>query len=135
MKFTLADSGAFQTDFEYGHISVSGNSTIGFRPVQLLISSIAGCSGGVFRKILDKKRIPYKTIEIEASVERNEQEANRVTKIDLHFTVSGRDLDLQQLQKSLDVAFKNCAMAQSVKNAIAINESVEIQEVTSQPDS
>lgn len=49
MKFTLTDTTAFKTELEFGELSISGNSDLGFRPVELLVSSIAGCSGGVFR--------------------------------------------------------------------------------------
>lgn len=129
MKFTLAKSGAFRSNFEFGELSISGNSDIGYCPVQLLVSSIAGCSGDVFRKVLDKKRISYNGIEIEAFIERNEKEANKVTKIELHFIVDGKNLNLEQLQKSLNVAMKNCAIAQSVKGAIIIEETVDIREV------
>ncbi|WP_018665116.1 OsmC family protein [Heyndrickxia acidiproducens] len=128
LKFTLKDTGAFQSKFEFGSLSISGNSKIGFRPYQLLVSSIAGCSGGVFKKVLDKKRISYQNIEITADVERNEQKENKVTKIHLHFLVKGENLKLEQLEKSLKVAMKNCPMAQSVKGAIAINETVEARE-------
>ncbi|XJZ28256.1 OsmC family protein [Bacillota bacterium Lsc_1132] len=127
MKFNLSETGAFQTEFEFGKLSISGNSDIGFKPVQLMVSSIAGCSGGVFKKILEKKRIAYKGIEITASVERNPDEANRITKISFHYIVDGENLNLQQLEKSLEVAFKNCAMAQSVKGAIEIVETVSIK--------
>lgn len=129
MKFKLSESGAFRGNFEFGELSVSGNSEIGFRPFQLLVSSIVGCSGSVFRTVLDKKRISYDTIEIEASVERDEQKANKVTKIELHFIIEGKNLNLDQLQKSLIVSLKNCAMVQSVIDAITIEETIEIREV------
>lgn len=128
MKFNLSETGAFETKFEFGELSISGNSDIGFKPVQLMVSSIAGCSGGVFKKILDKKRIAYKGIELTAEVERNPDEANRITKISYHYTVEGENLKQQQLEKSLEVAFRNCAMAQSVKGAIEIIETVSIKE-------
>lgn len=127
MKFTLNDTGAFLTEFDYGQLSISGNADIGYRPFQLLVSSIAGCSGGVFKKVLEKKRIPFKSIEINAEVERNEQQANRVTKISLHFIVYGDNLSYEQVEKSLRVATKNCAMVQSVKDAIEIEETVEVK--------
>jgi putative redox protein len=69
-----------------------------------------------------------KDITISASVERNEEEANRVTKIHLNFTVEGENLKLDQLEKSLEVSKKNCAMVQSVKDAINITETVEIRQ-------
>ncbi|WP_338452595.1 OsmC family protein [Niallia oryzisoli] len=128
MKFKLSESGAFRGNFEFGELSVSGNSEIGFRPFQLLVSSIVGCSGSVFRTVLDKKRISYDTIDIEASVERDEQKANKVTKIELHFIIEGKNLNLDQLQKSLHVSMKNCAMVQSVIDAITIEETIEIRE-------
>ncbi len=128
MKFKLSESGAFRGNFEFGELSVSGNSEIGFRPFQLLVSSIVGCSGSVFRTVLDKKRISYDTIEIEASVERDEQKVNKVTKVALHFIIEGKNLNLDQLQKSLNVSLKNCAIVQSVIDSILIEETIEIRE-------
>lgn len=128
MKFTLSESGAFRGNFDFGELSISGNSDLGFRPFQLLVSSIAGCSGGVFRTVLDKKKISYNTLEIAASVERDEQNANKVIKIELQFIIEGKNLDLEQLQKLLKVSMKNCAMVQSVIDAIDIEESIEIRE-------
>jgi uncharacterized OsmC-like protein len=127
VNFTLTDSGAFQNNFEFGDLFISGNSDIGFRPVELMVSSIAGCSGGVFKKILEKKRIVFTDIEIKASVNRNKQEANKITKIALTYIVEGENLNLQQLQKTLEVALKNCGMVQSVKGSIEIHEKVEIR--------
>jgi len=88
MKYRLTETGAFQTELEYGTLTISGNSELGFRPFQLLVSSIAGCSGSVFKKILEKKKIAYDDIEIDARVERDEKQANKVTKIELQFTVN-----------------------------------------------
>jgi uncharacterized OsmC-like protein len=127
MKFKMQEVG-FNIDLEYGNLSISGNSDYGFRPFQLLVSSIAGCSGGVFRAILQKKRIDYKDIEIEAEVEREEQEPKRIKRIMLTFTVSGENLKEEVLEKSLTVAMKNCSMAQSVKDSIDIIEQVKIKQ-------
>ena len=123
MKFKMQEVG-FNTDMEYGNLSVSGNSDYGFRPFQLLVSSIAGCSGGVFRTVLQKKRIDYKNIEIDAEVDREEEEPKRIKKITLTFTVTGEGLKEEVLEKSLKVAMKNCSMAQSVKDSIEIIEKV-----------
>lgn len=128
MLFKLGETGAFESEFDYGKLNISSNTEIGFRPVHLLVSSIAGCSGGVFKRILEKKRIGFDTIHIEADVERNKKEVNRVTKIALHYIVYGKNLDLSQVQKSLDLAMKNCSMVETVKNSIDIVETVEVRE-------
>ena len=49
MEFTMKENG-FSTSFEYGESDISGNEQYGFRPYQLLVSSIAVCSGGVLEK-------------------------------------------------------------------------------------
>lgn len=128
MKFQLQQSGAFAAEFKQGKINISSNTDIGFRPVELLVSSIAGCSGGLLKTILGKRRIEFEGIEIEATIERNEKEANKVTKVALHYIVLGKNLSLTKVQQSLDLAVKNCAIVQSVNNSIEIVETLEVRE-------
>lgn len=128
MKFNLGGTGTFEAEFEYGKIDISSNAAIGFRPVELLISSLAGCSGWLLKRILEKKRIPFDAINIEAEIDRNEKEANKVTKITLHYIVFGKYLSVSKAQSSLDLAVKNCAMIQSVKGAIEVVETIEVRE-------
>ncbi|NGP46046.1 OsmC family protein [Bacillaceae bacterium SIJ1] len=125
MKFTMTDEG-FSTDTAFGTLDISSKDEAGFRPYQLLVSSVAVCSGGVLRKVLEKKRMNVDDITITADVTRNADEANRVEKIHLHFKVKGEGLTKEKLQKSLDVTFANCSMAQSVKDSIVLSESCEI---------
>ncbi|QHA90394.1 OsmC family peroxiredoxin [Bacillus sp. N1-1] len=115
----------FTADFEYGTLHISGDEQFGFRPYQLLVSSVAVCSGGVLRQILDKKRMKYDDIKINADVTRNTEEANRVEKIHLHFTLYG-DLDDQKVERALELTKKHCSMAQSVIGSIDLEESFEI---------
>jgi putative redox protein len=125
MEFVMKEVG-FYTNLEYGDLHVAGDEAYGFRPYQLLVSSIAVCSGGVLRKILEKKRLHIEDIKIRADVARNEKEANRVEAIHLHFMIKGSDLDERQVAKSLEIARKNCPMVQSVKGCIRITETFEL---------
>ncbi len=118
-------------DLPYGELDVSGNEEYGFRPFQLMVASIAGCSASVYRKILDKQKIDYEDLIINAEVERNEMEANRIESIHLEFVVKGRYLDEGKLYKNLEVARKNCSMIRSVENSINIKESLECIEINS----
>ena len=77
MKFELGQTGAFEVEFDYGKLNISSNTEIGYRPVHLLVSSIAGCSGGLLKKVLEKKRIAFDTIHIDAEVERESCDENR----------------------------------------------------------
>ncbi|MGD7046086.1 OsmC family protein [Jeotgalibacillus proteolyticus] len=125
MNFTMKENG-FTTDLPYGMLDVSGNEEHGYRPYQLLTASIAVCSGGVLRSVLNKMRLSFEDIAIETEVERNEQEANRVEKIHMHFKITGSDLDEKKVHKAMELTRKNCSMVQSVLGSIEITETFEI---------
>jgi putative redox protein len=126
MKFEMKEDVGFKVDLAYGELNVAGDEDYGFRPFQLMVSSIAVCSGGVLRKILQKQRIDITNMSIEADVERNEEEANRIEKIHIHFLISGKDLKEDKLRKAVELSSKNCPMVQSVKGSIEIEETFEI---------
>ncbi|MBD8069939.1 OsmC family protein [Bacillus sp. PS06] len=125
MEFKMKEVG-FTTQFEYGELHVAGDEQHGFRPFQLMVSSIVVCSGGVLRKILEKKRINIDNMTIKSSVERNESEANRIEKISIHYIITGKDLNEKKIAQSIELASKNCPMTQSVKGSIEIEETFEL---------
>ncbi|SFE54771.1 Uncharacterized OsmC-related protein [Bacillus sp. OV194] len=125
MEFKMKENG-FQTQFEYGTLDISGNEEYGFRPYQLMVSSVAVCSGGVLRKVLDKMRIDVQDITIRTQVVRNRNEANRIESIHMHFIIKGQELSSEKIEKALRVTEKNCSMVQSVKGSIDITDSFEL---------
>ena len=125
MKFEMTENG-FETETSFGTLQISSNDEYGFRPYQLLVSSIAVCSGGVLRKILERKRMPANHIGIEVKeVVRNEEEANRVEKIHLHFLIEGEKIEDVQMDKIMELTRKNCSMVQSVIDSIEVIETYE----------
>lgn len=125
MEFQMNENG-FQAEFGYGTLVASAEEEHGFRPFQLLVSSLAVCSGTVLRKVLKKKRIAYDDIKISADVKRNPNKADRVEAVHLHFVIKGKDLEDTKIKKSLDIAKKNCSMVQSVIDSIEVTETYEI---------
>ncbi|UTR08540.1 OsmC family protein [Alkalihalobacillus sp. LMS6] len=117
----------YSIDLPYGQLDISGDESAGFRPFQLLVSSIAVCSGGVFRKILEKKRLSYRNIDIEADVVRNEKSVNEVTEVHLRFIIEGAEASQEKLEKALELATKNCPIVQSVNGSILITETIQIK--------
>lgn len=128
MEFKMKDGGFF-TELSYGRLDVSGDETYGFRPYQLLVSSLAVCSGGILRTILEKMRLDVQDIQITANAERNKEKANRVEKVSLHFKITGTNLKEEKLEKAMELTKKNCAMVQSVEGSIVVAESFEIIDV------
>ncbi|MFC4024248.1 OsmC family protein [Oceanobacillus longus] len=126
MEFKMHENG-FESEFDFGKLTISGNDEFGFRPFALLVSSIAGCSGGVLKKVLTKMRIDYDDIKIAADVKRNPDEANRVEEIKVHFIIFGNDISETKVAKALETSSKNCSMVQSVKGSINVIETFEIK--------
>ncbi|CAM3228054.1 OsmC family protein [Filibacter tadaridae] len=127
MKFEMMENG-FETEMDFGRLEISGNEEYGFRPFQLLVSSLAVCSGGVLRNILEKMRMPADNITIEVKeVTRNVEIANRIEKIHLHFIIEGQDIDETKMDKVFELTLKNCAMAQSVIGSIELVETYEVR--------
>lgn len=119
-----------RTELGYGELNVSGDEEHGFRPFQLMVSSIVGCSSGVFRKILEKQRVTIEDLQVQVKVERDPDEANRIEKMKINYIIKGKHLDQDKLYKSLNIARKNCAMIQTVEDSIDIEETIETIELS-----
>ncbi|MED4532043.1 OsmC family protein [Metabacillus fastidiosus] len=126
MEFTMKKEGGYTTDFSYGRIDISGDGENGFKPVDLFIASIAVCSGGMLRKIFDKMRIDITDLHVAAEGERNMEEAGRFEKINIHFRITGKDLNTEKVEKAMALSRKNCSMTQSVIGNIEVAETYEI---------
>lgn len=126
MNYSMNKNG-FTGHLHFGDLEISSNEEYGFRPYQLLVSSLAVCSGGVMRKVLDKMRMPAEDIQIEVKeIVRNKEEADRVEKVHLHFIVTG-DINKEKMPRIMELTRKNCSMVQSVKDSIEIIETFEVR--------
>lgn len=125
LKFHMKEKG-MRTELGFGTLDVSGDELYGYRPFQLMVASIAGCSGSVFMKIIEKQRLEIEDLTITADVERDALNANRIEKITLHYIVKGYRLDPDKLQRNLELSRKNCSMIRSVENSIDIQERLEL---------
>jgi putative redox protein len=126
MEFKMKPDVGFYTETGFGRLDIAGDDEYGFRPYQLLVSSVAICSGGVLRKVLEKMRMEIEDIHIQADAERVEEEANRVSKIIVHFRIAGSNLDEKKIEKAMVLTRKNCSMVQSVVGSIEVEETFEI---------
>lgn len=126
MNFSMNENG-FTGHLPFGDLQISSNEEHGFRPYQLLVSSLAICSGGVMRKVFDKMRMSFEDIQIEVKeVVRNDEKAGRVEKVHLHFIITG-DIKEEKMPRILELTRKNCSMVQSVQDSIEVVETYEIR--------
>ncbi|ARK24782.1 osmotically inducible protein C [Sporosarcina sp. P37] len=126
MKFHMTEHG-FETETEFGKLHISSDEEKGFRPYQLMVASIAVCGGGVMRKILDKMRMPADDIAVDVKeVVRSQDDASRILKIHLHFTVIGSTIAEDKMPRVMELTEKNCSMLQSVIGCIDVVKTYEI---------
>lgn len=126
MEFNMTKQG-FVTQTEYDELHISPDEEYGFRPYQLMVASIVGCSASVLRKVLTKMRMDFSDINISAQVERNEEEASRIERIRLHFVIVGKNLRKEKVERALALSRKNCAMVQSVEGRMEVEETFELE--------
>ncbi|UYZ21327.1 OsmC family protein [Mesobacillus jeotgali] len=106
---------------EYGFLPISPNTEMGYRPMELFVSSLTGCSTSVLANILVKKRIDYKRIDVEVTAVRNAKEANRIEQLTFNVAVQTDTEDkASQADKIAGLVLKNCGMIQSVIGSIDI---------------
>ncbi|MFC3211042.1 MULTISPECIES: OsmC family protein [Planomicrobium] len=125
MKFSMTENG-FSGDLPFGELAVSTNEEYGFRPYQLLVASLAVCSAGIIRKVLEKQRMPAEDIQVEVKeIIRIDEEAGRVSKVHLHFLIKG-DINDSKMPRVMELTRKNCSMVRSVEDSIEIVETYEL---------
>ena len=121
MKFTINNE-IMSADLGYGELLISPNNQKGYRPIELFVSSLAGCSGTVLRDILQKKRLGVRQVDIEVSVSRIPEEANRINQLCFFATVhADKTLPPESTEKVTKLMMTNCGMIQSVISSIDIN--------------
>lgn len=126
MDFRMEEH-SFVGELKHGELPITGDKEHGFGPGELLVSSVVGCSGGVLRAILDKKRVTYDDIKVKVDVTMNEEtKVKKIGKISINFIFSGKDLDEKAIKDSVELTPKNCPMVQSVKDCIQVEETYEI---------
>ena len=120
MKFMI-EANHVQGQLKFSEIAVSPDEANGFRPFELFVSSLAGCSGTLLRDILSKKRISYQKLEMEVEAVRNPEVANRIEQLAFLARVETENpFSEEQAEKMAKLVIKNCGMIQSVIETIDI---------------
>lgn len=96
-----------------------GGQDLGFRPLQLLAVGLAGCTGMDVISILQKKRQDVTGFEVNAEVERATEHPKVFTKIILTYTVKGKNLDPEAVERAVELSETKYCGAQAMLNKTA----------------
>lgn len=106
-----------------------GGSNAGIRPKELLLISLAGCTGADVSAILQRKRTKLDGFEINISAESADTHPKVFTKINLEFVFYGKDVKEKDVERAIDLSQKTyCAVTAMLEKSIEIKYSFAIKE-------
>jgi len=101
MKFEAQVEGtpAIVMDAEQKEEPIAGPS-----PMQTTLLAVMGCTASDIVWILNKQRVPFTKLEIEADGERAKEEPRVFTKIHLHYRVYGDGVKESAVKRAIDLS-------------------------------
>jgi putative redox protein len=115
-KNKLSFSGTADTGFSLplGGDPVVGGDNDGFRPMELLLVGLAGCTAMDVISILQKKQQDVKSFEVLVHAERAETHPKVFTDITIEYAVSGNNIDEVAVHRAIDLSTTKYCPAQSM---------------------
>jgi len=130
----LAGSGmAFMAETGTGHIlnmdgaPEAGGRNLAPRPMELMLAGAGGCTAFDVVLILQRSRQNIIACEVSLQAERAETDPKVFTKINLHFTVKGKDLDPSKVERAINLSHdKYCSATAMLVNTAEITHTFEV---------
>lgn len=133
MKWT--DGIRFEGTSAYGHkiatdgAKEAGGTENGYKPTELVIFGLAGCTGVDVIKILKKMQQDVTGLEIEVKASHPETYPKPFNRIEIHYIFTGKKLDEKKIEKAINLSEeKYCMVSQSLKGMANITTSYKIIE-------
>ncbi len=105
-----------------------GGSSAGVRPKELLLLSLAGCTGSDVIAILKKKRVKLDDFEIYITAETREEHPQVFTKIHIEYVFYGNDLKKEDLERAIELSStKYCSVQAMLRPTVEITHSYRIE--------
>jgi putative redox protein len=100
----------------------------GVKASDLLLISLAGCTGHDLLEILEKQRQKVRSARIYVDGEQEDDPPWRFVKIHIRYKVSGRDLNENFIRRAIELSQeKYCSVYATLKNAVEITSDYEIK--------
>ena len=113
----VGESGTGHTIVMDGPEEAGGHGT-GMRPMELLLLGLGGCTSFDVIDILKKSRQDVTDCVVEVSAERSEEAPKVFTKIHVHYTVTGRNLKQNFVDRAVKLSTEKYCSASIWQNGI-----------------
>jgi len=106
----------------------AGGKNLAPRPMELLLAGAGGCSAFDVVLILQKARQAVSGCDVELKAERANEDPKVFTKIDLHFIVTGKDLDQTKVERAVKLSHdKYCSATAMLAKTAELTYSIEVR--------
>lgn len=128
-----ADGMTFSAETGSGHLinmdvaPEAGGRNLAPRPMELLLAGAGGCSAFDVVLILQKSRQSVSGCNVSLKAERATEDPKVFTKINLHFQVKGKDLDLAKVDRAVKLSHeKYCSATTMLAKTAELTYSIEV---------
>ncbi len=106
-----------------------GGNNAGARPKELLLMSLAGCTGSDVVSILKKKRVNLTDFEINITAQQTEEHPMVFTELELEYVFYGKDIKVKDVERAIELSTGTyCGVSAMLKKAMKINHTYRIVE-------
>lgn len=121
--------GAFGAEMVTDASKKAGGTEDGFKPTELVLFGIAGCTGVDIVRILEKQRQELSSFEIEVTGHHNDDYPKPIHTVEIKYLLTGKNLQPSKVEKAIEISeSKYCMVSQTVKNPGDVTTSYEIIE-------
>jgi putative redox protein len=120
-KTQLKGKGHTDHEVMIDYIPPLGNDD-GFMPTELLLISLAGCSGHTVMFLLQKMGKTLEGLDVQAVGQRREEHPTVFTDIELQYRFKGGQLDAPTVEKAISLSEETyCPVWAMLKNSVSIS--------------
>jgi putative redox protein len=106
-----------------------GGKNEGPRPKELMLASLAGCTGMDVVSILKKMRVEIESFNVEVEADLTEEHPKQYTKMHLTYIFKGQNLDIEKLKKAIDLSQeKYCGVSAMYRKSMELAYEIKIIE-------
>ncbi len=112
-----------------GASSKAGGNDDGFRPLELLLVGLAGCTAMDVISILQKKRQVVTAFEVKTHGDQAEEHPKRLTRFQIEYIVTGKSIDREAVERAVELSeTKYCSVMGTLRCAGPVETKITINE-------
>lgn len=106
-----------------------GGEDSGPRPKELMLASLAGCTGMDVISILKKMRVEVEAFDMDIVADITEEHPKHYTAMHIIYKLKGKNIDPEKVKKAVDLSQeKYCGVSAAYRKALTLTYEIQITE-------